>query len=81
VTSAAAYPMTSPIALSDHQLREIQTIALSVPYDLRGLYLQEVATMLRELSQMADLGDGSVHRIARIVANRITWNAGRSATG
>jgi len=67
------------IRLSDSQLREIQTIALGVPYDLRARYLQEVATMLRELSQMADLGDGSVHRVARIVANRITWNAGRTA--
>ena len=68
--------MTQPLRLTGNQLREIQNIALGVPYDQRARFLEEVAALLRG---KADLGDGSVHRIARAVANRILWDHGRSA--
>jgi hypothetical protein len=68
--------MPAPIALSDRQLREIQNIALGVPYDLRGRYLEEVATLLRD---KGDLGDGVINRICRAVANQLVWDNGRSS--
>jgi hypothetical protein len=68
--------MTVPIALTDAQLREIQTIALGVPYDLRGAYLQGVADVLRD---KGPLGDGVVHRVCRAVAHTIIWDAARTA--
>jgi hypothetical protein len=68
--------MTLPIALTDRQLREVQTIALGVPYHLRARYLEEVAALLRD---KGDLGDGMVHRVARAIANRIVWDSGRTA--
>jgi hypothetical protein len=49
-----------------------------VPYDLRALYLQQVAAILRD---KAPLGDGVVHRVCRAVAHQITWDAARTATG
>ena len=51
----------SPIALTDAQLREIQSIAFSVPHHLRAAYLQQVATVLRDKD---NLGDGVIHRVA-----------------
>jgi hypothetical protein len=68
----------TPLRLSDRQLREIQTIALGVPYHLRDAYLQEVASVLRD---KGPLGDGIVHRTARAIAAQIRWNAARTATG
>jgi hypothetical protein len=62
----------NPIALTDAQLREIQTIALGVPYHLRDAYLQQVAAVLRN---KVDLGDGTVNRVARAIANQIRWDA------
>jgi hypothetical protein len=70
--------MSSPIALSDAQMREIQNVALGVPYELRDRYLTEVAAMLRD---KGPLGDGLVHRVCRAIANRIIWDAGRRAIG
>lgn len=66
----------SPLALSDAQMREIQIIALGVPYHLRGAYFQEVAAMLRNKDH---LGDGAIHRVCRAVAHTIIWNTARSA--
>ena len=75
-TTPDLIPMTSPIALTDAQLREIQTIAMGVvPYDLRGRYLERLAEALRG----HDLGDGFVHHTAYEVARSITWTAGRTA--
>ena len=68
--------MTLPIRLTDAQMREVQQIALGVPYHLRAAYLQEVAAVLRN---NGPLGDGLVHRVARAVAHQIAWNAARSA--
>jgi hypothetical protein len=68
----------TPIALTDAQLREIQTIALGVPHHLRSAFLQEVATMLRD---KGDLGDGVINRVCRAVAHQLIWDAARSATG
>jgi len=69
--------MTLPVRLSDRQLYEVQQAALSVPYDLRGVFLERVAAELRG----RDLGDGLVHRIAYEVARELTWNSDRAATG
>jgi hypothetical protein len=65
----------SPIALTDTQLREVQSAAAMVPIDLRGVFLEQVAIELRG----KDLGDGLVHRTAYAIAREITWNAGRMA--
>jgi hypothetical protein len=66
----------TPIALTDEQLREIQAIALGVPYHLRDAYLQQVAAVLRDKDH---LGDGVIHRVARAIANQIRWDATRTA--
>jgi hypothetical protein len=59
----------SPIALTDRQMHEVQQAALMVPYELRGLYLQQVADRLRaEL----EIGDGIVHKISYQVAREIS---------
>jgi hypothetical protein len=62
-----------PIALTDRQMAEVRQAALTVPIDLRGLYLERLADQLRG----KDLGDGLVHRVAYEVARSITWDAGR----
>jgi len=69
--------MTSPIALTDIQLREIRAAAQMVPLDLRTTYLERLALELRD----KDLtnADGFVHRTAYAVARQLTWDAGRVA--
>jgi hypothetical protein len=67
----------SPIALTDDQLKEVRQAALTVPYSLRPLFLEQLALELRG----KDLGDGLVHRIAYEVARSIAWTSDRSATG
>jgi hypothetical protein len=63
-----------PIALTDAQLHELQQAAQLVPYNLRSLYLERVALVLRG----QEIGDGVVHRIVYQVAREITWDAGRT---
>jgi hypothetical protein len=46
------------LALTSHQLAEVQLIAQPLPPDLRGRYLQLVAAALSG----HDFGDGDVHR-------------------
>jgi hypothetical protein len=66
----------TPLRLTGNQLREVQAAAQTVPWELRGLYLERLAA---ELRGHQELGDGLVHRVAYQVAREITWNAGRMA--
>jgi hypothetical protein len=65
------------IALTDTQMHELRQASAIVPRELRDRYLTEVAAMLAG----KDLGDGSVRRVCRAIANRIIWDAGRRAIG
>ena len=65
---------SSPIRLSDIQLRAVQAAAETVPYDLRQAYLERVADELR--GRDLNGADGLVHRVAREVAREIRWGAG-----
>ena len=65
----------TPLRFTGPQLREIHQAAAMVPWELRGVYLERIATELRG----KDLGDGLVHRIAYQVAREITRTAGRMA--
>ena len=66
------------LRLTDSQMHEVRQAALSVPWDLRGAFLEQLAVELRG----KDLGDGLVHRVAHEVARAITWDAERTgATG
>jgi len=49
-----------------------------VPYELRGLYLQQVADRLRT---EPEIGDSIVHKISYQVARAMTWNTDRTGTG
>jgi hypothetical protein len=69
--------MTSPISLSDAQMRELQAAAATIPVELRDGYLERVAAKL----QGQDIGDGTVHRVAYEVAREMIWDAGRRAIG
>ena len=65
------------LRLTDSQMHEVQQAAQTVPYDLRGAFLERVAVELRG----KDLGDGYVHRIAYQVARAIIWEAEQTAFG
>jgi hypothetical protein len=60
----------TPIALTDVQMHEVRQAARTVPIDLRALYLERVAVLLRDKT----LGDGEVFRICRGVAQQIIWD-------
>jgi len=66
----------TPLRLTGPQLREVHQAAQTVPWELRGLYLERVAA---ELRGHQELGDGLVHRVAYQVVREITWTAGRMA--
>ena len=53
--------MSSPLALSDHQLTIIRRLAEPLLYGDRGAYLERVGQLLRT---QAEIGDGVVHRAA-----------------
>ena len=55
------------LALTDHQLAEIKSMAHQLPRDQRRRYLQRIA----ELLVRRDFGDGDVHRAARVAASEI----------
>ena len=63
------------IRLTDEQMHEIRQAAATVPYDLRQVFLEQLAEALRG----KDLGNGIVHRTAYAIARDITWTAGRTA--
>jgi hypothetical protein len=53
------------IALSDLQLRQVMTIAESIPHDLRSIYLEHIAADLRHrCDRDSSVGDGDVYRAA-----------------
>jgi hypothetical protein len=53
------------VALSDDQLRQVMTIAESIPHDLRGIYLEHIAADLcRRCDRDGTIGDGDVFRAA-----------------
>jgi hypothetical protein len=62
------------IRLTDEQMHEIRQAAATVPYDLRQVFLEQLAEALRG----KDLGNGIVHRTAYAIARDITWTAGRT---
>jgi hypothetical protein len=64
------------VRLTDTQLREVRQAAQIVPYGLRQVFLERLATELRG----KDLGDGIVHRVAYEVAREIAWGAERVAS-
>jgi hypothetical protein len=68
---------TSPLRLTDAQLREVWQAALMVPVDLRGAFLERLALVLRG---QGELGDGVVHRVAYEVARTVVWDSERVAS-
>ena len=62
------------LRLTDSQMHEVRQAALSVPWDLRGAFLEQLAVELRG----KDLGDGLVYRVAYEVARTITRGAERT---
>jgi hypothetical protein len=64
----------SPIALTDSELHEVRQAANTVPWDLRGVYLERLAAELRGKKV---LGPELVHQLAYEVARSITWDADR----
>jgi hypothetical protein len=65
-----------PVCLTDRQLHEVKQAALTVPYDLRPVYLERVAAALCG----QEIGDGTVHRVAYAIARAIVWDTGQAAS-
>ena len=55
----------SPLQLNDEEMTVLLTLAGPIDHQLRPQFLQEVAQELEARRQAGEVGEGSVHRLAR----------------
>jgi hypothetical protein len=55
------------LALTDEQVKLVQTAAAPLPYRCRDAFLQKLATQI----DGRDIGDGELHRIAHAIAQEL----------
>ena len=59
-----------PLQLSDEEMDLLLTLAGPIDQRLRPQFLQEVAAELEAKRQAGEIGEGSVHRLARQIQRR-----------
>jgi hypothetical protein len=64
-----------PLALTQTQLDQVMGIAQHIPPDLRGAYLELVASHLAGV----EVDNGSVYRACALAAKSVMWNVAREA--
>ena len=62
--------MQTPLHLSDEEVTVLLTLAGPINQQLRLQFLQEVAAELEASRQAGEIGEGSVHRLARAIQRR-----------
>ena len=59
-----------PLELNDSEMSMLLTLSAPIDQRLRPQFLQEVAQELEAKRQAGEIGEGSVHRVARTVQRR-----------
>ena len=59
-----------PLQLNDEEMNVLLTLAGAIDQQLRPQFLQEVAQELEAKRQAGEIGEGSVHRLARQIQRR-----------
>jgi hypothetical protein len=59
-----------PLQLNDEEMNVLLTLAGPIDQPLRPQFLQEVAQELEAKRQAGEIGEGSVHRLARQIQRR-----------
>lgn len=59
-----------PLSLSTEELDLLLTLAGPIDHQLRPQFLQEVAQELEAKRQAGEIGEGSVHRLARAIQRK-----------
>jgi hypothetical protein len=59
-----------PLELNDSEMSMLLTLSARIDQRLRPQFLQEVAQELEAKRQAGEIGEGSVHRVARTVQRR-----------
>jgi hypothetical protein len=60
----------TPLQLNDEETTVLLTLAGPIDHQLRPQFLQEVAAELEARRQAGEIGEGSVHRLARTIQRR-----------
>jgi hypothetical protein len=59
-----------PLELNDREMSMLLTLSAPIDQRLRPQFLQEVATELEAKRQAGEIGEGSVHRLARQIQRK-----------
>jgi hypothetical protein len=59
-----------PLELNDSEMSMLLTLSAPIDQRLRPQFLQEVATELEAKRQAGEIGEGSVHRLARQIQRK-----------
>ena len=59
-----------PLQLNDEEMTVLLTLAGPIDHQLRPQFLQEVAAELEAKRQAGEIGEGSVHRLARQIQRK-----------
>jgi hypothetical protein len=59
-----------PLELNDSEMSMLLTLSAPIDQRLRPQFLQEVAAELEAKRQTGEIGEGLVHRVARVVQRR-----------
>ena len=63
-------PTPSPLQLNDDEMSVLLSLAGPIDQQRRPQFLQEVAAELEVKRQAGEIGEGSVHRLARQIQRR-----------
>ena len=63
-------PMPTPLQLNDEEMSVLMSLAGPIDQQRRPQFLQEVAQELEAKRQAGEIGEGSVHRLARQIQRR-----------
>jgi hypothetical protein len=61
-----------PLQLNDEEMIVVLTLTGPIDQQLRPQFLQEVAQELEAKRQAGEIGEGSVHRVGRVVQRRFS---------
>ena len=59
-----------PLQLNDAEMATLLTLAGPIDYPLRAAFLQDVAQQLEASRQAGEIGEGSMHRLARQIQRK-----------
>ena len=59
-----------PLQLSDEEMATLLTLAGPIDHQLRPQFLQEVAAELEAKREAGEIGEGTVHRLARTIQRK-----------